>query len=202
MSNTFTPRSVPSDVITRWPSMALSLWKRSFGHQAAVLLATAFFLKLVPAWSTLAGFVLAPSLFVVAFAVVQVADEHKLFSWRALAALAVPGALRLCQVTLQFAAAFAAVAGILAWLASALVKHQAVQTQQAAFAEAIGSVRGAAAVADGLASEFVHFCASWAQGVMTMVFLGMFIVAIYHGVFGAILHAQVRMDARMSRRYG
>ena len=202
MSNTFQPRFVPSDIVARWPAMALLLWKRSFRHQAILLMSTAFILKVFPAWSTLAGFVLAPALFAVAFAVVRFADERKSISWRELIELALPGALRLCGIALKFAAGFAALAGLLAWLAEALVRHSAVAGQQAAFAEAMGSARAAIAVPDSLAGEFLHFCATWTHGVMAMMFLGMFIVAIYQGVFGAILHAQEGMDARVSRRYG
>jgi len=202
MSNTFTPRPVPSEIIASWPSMALSLWRRSFRPQAIVLMSVAFLLKLFPAWATPAGFVLAPSLFVVAFAVAQVADERKLFSWQALGELVLPGAVRLCGVALKFAAGFAALAGALALLATTLVRHSAVDEQQAAFAAAIGSARATVSMPDTLGGEFLHFCATWMQGVMAMMFLGMFIVAIYQGVFGAILHAQQGMEARAARRLG
>ena len=202
MSNTFKPRSVPSDVIARWPVMALSLWKRSFRQQAIVLLATALTLKFFPAWSMLVAFLVAPSLFIVAFATVQIADEKKVFSWWDLAARVLPGALRIGRVSLQFAAAFAALAGTLAWLASTLVQHSAVDAQQAAFADAMRSAPVAMAIPDTLPGEFLYFCATWAQGVMAMMFIGMFIVAIYQGVFGAILHAQEGMETRESRRYG
>jgi len=167
-----------------------------------MLLATALLLKIVPAWSTLVSFVVAPSLFIVAFAAVQIADEKKTFAWTDLGALVLPGALRLCGLSIKFAAAFGALAAVLSALASALVRHDAVAAQQTAFAEAMKSAPAAASLPDTLAGEFLHFCATWAHGVMAMMFVGMFVVAIYQGVFGAILHAQAGMGTGQSRRYG
>lgn len=206
MSHSFQPRSVPSDIIARWPAMALSLWKRSFQQQAIILLATALAIKLFPVWSTLGAFLVAPSLFVIAFATVQLADEKARFSWWDLVDV-LPGALRLGWVTLQFAAGFGVLAGALAGLSSALVQGNEVAAQQAAFADAMmaphaGAMADAADVPDNLLAEFFHFCATWTQGIMAMVFLGMFIVAIYQGVFGAVLHAQQGMGPRESRIYG
>ena len=202
MSHTFQPRCVPSDVIARWPVLAMTLWKRSFRQQAIVLLGAALLLKIFPAWSTLVSFVIAPALFFIAFAAVQIADEKKAFAWMELATLVLPGTVRLCGVSLKFAAGFGALAAVLSALASALVRHDAVAAQQAAFAEAVKSVPAAAALPDTLAGEFIHFCATWTQGVMAMMFVGMFIVAIYQGVFGAVLHAREGMGTRQSRRYG
>lgn len=203
MSKPFQPRHVPSDVVSRWPAMALSLWKRSFRQQAIILLATALALRFIPSLSTVIAFLVAPSLFVVAFATVQIADEKTAFSWWDLVDLVLPGALRLGHLALQFTACFGALAGILAWVASALVQDGAVAAQQAAFADALKSPPAAMpGVPDNLLGEFFHFCATWANGVMALVFLGMFIVAIYQGVFGAILHAQEGLGMRASRLYG
>jgi hypothetical protein len=189
-------------MVARWPALALSLWKRSFRQQAIMLLATALLIKIVPAWATLVSFVIAPSLFIVSFALVQIADEKKMFAWTDLGGLVLPGALRLCGLSVKFAAAFGALAAVLSALASALVRHDAVAVQQAAFAEAMKSAPASPALPETLPGEFLHFCATWTQGVMAMMFVGMLVVAIYQGVFGAILHAQAGMDTRQSRRYG
>ncbi|HYD94991.1 MAG TPA: hypothetical protein VEC01_06670 [Noviherbaspirillum sp.] len=194
MSQSFQPRCVPSEVISRWPAMALSLWKRSFWNQASILLAVALVSKFFPAWSTFVGFLLAPSLFIVSVTVVKMADERSVFSWLDCIELVLPGVLRLGRITLQFAAGFGLLIGALAWLASTLAP--------AGSADPFALPPAAASRPDGLAAEFLHFCATWTEGVMAMVFLGMFIVAIYQGVFGAILHAQEGICARESRRYG
>jgi len=205
MSTTFKPKHVPADVIAHWPQMALSLWKRSFSQQAAILLAAAMATKAFPFWSTIIGFLIAPSLFIVSFAAVQIADERATFSWTAMLDEALPGALRMGQTVLRFAAMFGLGLAALAGLSSALVPHPDSSTQVAATDNMLASTPAGNSidpVADNLFTEFLHFCASWTEGVMAMVFLGMFMIAIYQGVFGAVLHAREGMDARASRLYG
>lgn len=196
MSATFKPNHVPSDVIARWPSMALALWKRSFTQQAAILLAAAL-VKFLPAWTTVIGLLLAPPLFILAFAAVQAADEKAEFSWSEWLEAALPGALRMGYLSLQFTAGFGLVMAALAGVSSALMPA----AQQAGIEEAT-RILPLPVQHDSTFSEFVYFCATWAEGVMTMVFLGMLMIAIYHGVFGAVLHAQQKLSAREARVYG
>lgn len=199
MSISFKPKYVPSDVIARWPSMALSLWKRSFSQQTAVLLAASLLTKLLPAWSTVIGFLIAPSLFIVSFAAVQIVDERTTFSWMELADLALDGVVRLGRVALQFAAWFGLGIAVLAGLSSLLVPAPSA----AVFDEPLRTLPPATMDApQNIVLEFLHFCATWTEGVMTMVFLGMFIVAIHQGVFGAVLHAQEGVGPRESRQLG
>ncbi len=205
MSNTFKPKHVPSDVVARWPVMALSLWKRSFKHQASILLAAALVIKFLPAWSTVVAFLIAPSLFIVSFVAVQIADEKAAFSWSDLVDSVLPGILRLGHISLQFMAVFGLGIAVLAGLSSMLLPESSATAQHAAFDEFISVPPSA-----GMASEqpqnsmleFIHFCATCTEGVMAMVFLGMFVVAIYQGVFGVVLHAQEGMGARESRMVG
>lgn len=205
MSNTFEPKHVPSDIVARWPMMALTLWKRSFKHQTAVLLSAALMIKIFPAWSTALAFFMAPSLFIVSFATVQIADERTRFSWEALLHLVLPGALRLGKISLQFALVFGLGVGALASLSSALLPDASMTEQHAMIEQAMkppSTTSAASEPPSNLMIEFFHFCATWTEGVMAMVFLGMFIVAIYQGIFGVILHAQERIGARESRIYG
>ena len=198
MSSTFKPHPVPSEVIARWPAMALALWKRSFQQQAAILLAGAMLVKLLPALSAPLGFLLAPSLFVVAFCAVQMADEHAAGSWTRLLREAMPGALRVGAISLRFAAGFGALFGALWWLVESLLPLAPQPMDERALPAASDALLVGALP---LEMQFLHFCASWTSGIMTMMFLGLFIVAIYQGVFGVILHAQQGLDARSSRRY-
>ena len=199
MSISFKPKYVPSDVIARWPSMALSLWKRSFSQQAAVLLAASLLTRFLPAWSTVIGFLIAPSLFIVSFAAVQIADERTAFSWMELFDLAFHGVVRLARVTLQFAACFGLGIAALAGLSSLFVSDPSA----AELDEPLRTLQAAAMdLPQNPVLEFLHFCATWTEDVMTMVFLGMFIVVIYQGVFGAVLHAQEGMGPRESRLLG
>ncbi len=205
MSNAFEPKHVPSDIVTRWPGMALSLWKRSFTQQAIILLTAALLIKCLPAWSTVIAFLIAPSLFIISFAAVQIADEKVRFSWGDLADLVLPGALRLAQVSFRFALVFGLGAIALANLSAALQPNPSVAEQHAALESVTSAPPEAGAVAEhpfNLAVEFLDFCAAWTEGVMAMVFLGMFIVAIYLGIFGVILHAQMGIGMRESRLYG
>jgi hypothetical protein len=199
MSISFKPKCVPSDIVARWPSMALSLWKRSFSQQAAVLLAASLLTRLFPAWSTVIGFLMAPSLFIVSFAAAQIVDERTRFSWMELTDLALHGVVRLGRITLQFAAWFGLGVAALASLASLFVPNPPA----AALDESWRILPAASMDApQNLALEFLHFCATWTEGVMTMVFFGMFIVAIYQGIFGAVLHGQEGMGPRESRLLG
>lgn len=199
MSISFKPKYVPSDVIARWPSMALSLWKRSFSQQTVVLLAASLLTKLLPAWSTVIGFLIAPSLFIVSFAAVQIADERTAFSWMELIDLAHEGVMRLGRVTLQFAVWFGLGIAALASLSSLFVSDPSA----AELDEPLRTLPAATMdVPQNLMLEFLHFCVTWTEGVMTMIFLGMFIVVIYQGVFGAVLHAQEGMGPRESRLLG
>jgi hypothetical protein len=202
MSNTFKPKNVPSDVVTRWPAMALALWKRSFKQQAGVLLASALLMKFLPAWSAVIGFLIAPSLFIVSFAAVQIADEQSEFSWSALLDAALPGALRLSYISAQFAACFGAVMAVLFSLASLLVPEPSATKHDELTGEPIIAPIASFESSQHVVVEFFHFCATWVGGVMAMVFLGLFIVVIYQGVFGVILHAQEGMGTRVSRTYG
>lgn len=209
MGNTFKPKFVSSDVIARWPAMACQLWKRAFWHQASVLLCAALLLKVLPAWSAIVGFVLAPSLFLLAFAAVQIADERKRVEWRAIKDLALPGAIRISYISLRFAACFGAAMAVLYSIAQLFVP-KAVENDQASPHATIGelaSVQGFAADSafvhpTNLAMEFFHFCATWTEGVIAMLFLGIFIVAIYQGIFGIILHGQEGVSSGMSRAMG
>ncbi|HEY0845066.1 MAG TPA: hypothetical protein VGE12_06840 [Noviherbaspirillum sp.] len=201
MSTSFKPNFVPSDVVARWPAMALSLWKRSFRHQAPVLLAAALVFKFFPAVSTLFAFLVAPSLFIIAFAIAQMTDEQHAFSWRALADGVLPGAMRLGRITVQFGAIFGLVLAALAGIASSLPPPQA-RHADGDFAGPLPAAGAMLAPPEGFLGEFLHFCATWTEGVMAMMFLGIFIIAIYQGVFGAVLHAQEGIDARESRLYG
>lgn len=199
MSISFKPKYVPSDVIARWPSMALSLWKRSFSQQTAALLAASLLTKLLPAWSTVIGFLIAPSLFIVSFATAQIVDERTTFSWMELIDLALDGVVRLGRVALQFAIWFGLGIAALACLSSLLVSDPSA----AAFDQPMRTLPPATVDApQNVVFEFLHFCATWTEGVMTMVFLGMFIVVIHQGIFGAVLHAQEGMGPRESRQLG
>lgn len=205
MSHSFKPNFVPSDVIARWPAMAFALWKQSFRKQAAMLLLIALWMKFFPTWAPLSGFLLAPSVFVVTFVMVQLTDEDAAFSWAKLMELALPGALRLAGIAMQFAAGFGIVFAILFQVAS-LIKPSAatLQADEASLAQLAAGQAVALdqATSAGALGEFLYFCASWAEGVMSLVFLGLFIVAIYQGVFGVVLHAQEGMHRNLSRRYG
>lgn len=202
MSVTFEPKYVPSDVVSRWPEMALALWKRSFNQQAGILLAAALLMKFLPTWSAVAGFLVAPSLFIISFAAVQIADEKATFSWRALVDMAMPGALRMGYLSVQFAALFGLAIAALASLAALFVPAPST-AREADIREGVADVPFAAFESSpSLIVDFVHFCATWAEGVMVMVFLGAFIVAIYQGIFGVILHANEGVSTTASRRYG
>lgn len=145
------------------------------------------------------GFLIAPSLFIVSFAAVQIADERTTFSWMELADLALDGVVRLGRVALRFAAWFGLGITALACLSSLLVSDPSA----AALDEPVRTLPVAAMDApQSPVLEFLHFCATWTEGVMTMVFLGMFIVAIHQGIFGAVLHAQEGMGPRESRQLG
>lgn len=205
MSNSFKPNFVPSDVVARWPAMAFALWKQSFRKQAAVLLLVALWMKFFPDWAPLAGFLLAPSVFVVSFAIVQLTDEDAVFSWMKLMENAMPGAVRLGGIAIQFAACFGIVFGILFYIASLLKPRAAsVHADGELLAQLAGSQAAPLqpAALTGMPGEFFYFCASWAEGVMSLVFLGLFIVAIYQGIFGVVLHAQQGMHSNLSRQYG
>jgi hypothetical protein len=206
MSNTFKPKYVPSDVVSRWPSMALALWKRSFKQQALILMAAALIMKLLPAWSAAIGFLIAPSLFVVSFAAVQIADERTNFSWAELLDTALPGALKLGYVSLQFAACFGLGIGVLSSVAALVVPHRPVP-EQAQTVDRPLDLRAALTETnfgqlENPVVEFLHFFATWTEGVMAMVLLGLMIVVIYQGVFGAILHGLEGIGAGVSRVYG
>lgn len=205
MSTIFEPKHVPSDIVARWPVMALSLWKRSFKQQAVILLAAALISKFFPAWATAFAFLIAPSLFIASFATVQIVDEHARFSWGTLVNQALPGIVRLGKISLLFAAGFGLVIAALASLSAALIPTTADAAAHATFADSMKAPPVMHVMPDqpqGVVAEFLHFCATWTEGVMAMVFLGMFIVAIYHGIFGAILHAQEGIDSRQSRIIG
>lgn len=204
MSNTFEPKFVPSDVVARWPNLALSLWKRSFWHLAPPLLGAALLFKLFPVWGIALAFLIAPSLFIVSFATVQMADERGTgFTWRRLLDSTWPGAVRMGRITLQFAAVFGSVCAALAGIAATLpLPSEVTPAGVDGVPGATRTVTAMMQTPDNLVTEFLYFCATWAQGVMTTVVLGMFIVAIYQGVFGAVLHAQQGMGTRQSRRYG
>jgi hypothetical protein len=202
MSISFKPNYVPSDVVARWPRMALSLWKRSFKCQAAVLLATAMLLQFIPELSMLIAFVIAPSLFLVSFAAVQIADEKSTFAWGDLLQAILPGVFRLAQMSLKFAVLFGAALAVLAGVSQALVPDPALQEQYGGVEQLMRAPGAISEIPQNLALEFLHFCATWTYGVMTMVFLGMFIVAIWQGIFGVVLHAQQGMGTRESRLYG
>lgn len=170
-----------------------------------MLLAIALIIKFVPAWSTIIAFLIAPSLFLVAFAIAQNADEKTHLSWHALLRSALPGAWRLAHIALKFAVGFALGMGGLAWIASTLTPDPAVAAQQVTFEQMLSTPPLSGTVAETsphVMLEFIHFCATWTEGVMAMMFLGMFIVAIYQGIFGVILHAQQDMNVRESRLYG
>lgn len=202
MSITFEPKYVSSDVVSRWPAMALALWKRSFNQQAGILLAAALMMKFLPAWSAVAGFLIAPSLFIISFNAVQIADEQSTFSWSALADVALPGAFRLGYLSVQFAACFGLLIGVLSSLSKLLLPDPSMASHAAALEETINTHSSTLEPSRNLIVEFAHFCATWAEGVMAMMFLGIFIVAIYQGIFGVILHAKEGMGAKASRRYG
>jgi hypothetical protein len=206
MSTTFEPKYVPSEVISRWPVMALALWKRSFKHQAGILLTAALMMKFIPAWAAVAGFLIAPSLFLVSFAAVRIADEQATFSWGALIDTALPGALRLGYISLQFAACFGLVVAVLFSLSSPFLPDPSLAKQPESFEETLkmqaASADPALAQSPNVIVEFLHFCATWAEGVMAMVFLGIFVVAIYQGIFGVILYGQEGVNTRISRTYG
>lgn len=206
MSNTFKPKYVPSEVVSRWPAMAFALWKRSFKHQAYMLLAAALLLKIFPAWSAVIAFLIAPSMFFACFAAIQIADEKAAFSWNGLASAAVQGAAKLGYVSLKFAACFGVGISILFMLVTPFLPDPS-SAQQADVLEMASGAQAATANAafdpsGNIVVEFFHFCATWTEGIMAMMFLGLFIVAIYQGVFGAILHAQEEMSTRVSRAYG
>lgn len=205
MSATFEPQFVPSDIISRWPSMALELWKRSFSQQAGILMAAVLMGKFFPAWSEVISFLIAPSLFIIAFTSVQMADERAKASFGTLMHAALPSALRLGYVSVQFAALFGIGIGALSLLASSLAPAAPANGQVPLPEDrmTIPALPGSSTdESSSLVIEFIQFCASWTDGVMTMMFLGLFIVAIYQGIFGAVLHAQHRMHASISRNYG
>lgn len=206
MSNTFKPSYVPSDIIARWPTMALALWKKSFGKQAAMLLAVALLMKPFPAWSAVVAFLLAPSLFFICFTAAQINDEYAGFSWSAFLEKALPGAARLGQISLRIGVCFGVGIAILYSISSTF------SPSSAGLMPPDGMDKVGMAVAGNQANamlsppnqfvEFIQFCVGWTEGVMTMIFLGMFIIAIYQGIFGAILHGQQGLSAQLSRQYG
>jgi hypothetical protein len=206
MSIAFKPKHVPSDIVSRWPAMAMTLWKRSFKQQACILLTAALLTKIFPAAAAIAGFLIAPSLFIVSFTAVRIADEQTTFSWLALCEMATPSALRLGYMSVQFAAMFGAGIAALFSLASLLPVDRSAMEQPTMPEDAIAPPAG---IGDAMMHssqnsfmEFIHFCATWTEGVMALVFLGLFIVAIYHGIFGAILYGQEGMNTGIARNYG
>lgn len=202
MSTTFEPKHVTSEIVSRWPAMALALWKRSFNYQIGILLAVALIMKFLPAWSAVAGFLIAPSLFIISFTAVQVADEHTKFSWGALIDMALPGALRLAYLSMRFAACFGLAVAVLLSLAALFLPAPSTARQAGLLEETIKMQSAAFGPSQNTIVEFLHFCATWAEGVVAMMFLGVFIVAIYQGIFGVILHAKEGIATKASRAYG
>jgi hypothetical protein len=206
MSHTFKPKYVPSEVIARWPAMAFALWKRSFKHQAGMLLVAALALKFLPAWSAVIAFLIAPSMFFICFAAVQIADEKVMFSWHDLADTALSGALKLGYISMQFAACFGLGIAALSLLVFPFLPDPSAAKQTGLFEGSIGMQAATTSAAfdssQNQVVEFLYFFASWTDGIMAMMFLGLFIVAIYQGVFGVFLHAQEEMNTRVSRTYG
>jgi len=201
MNSSFAPRQVPGEIVFRWPGMAAALWKRSAGMQSAVLLAAALVMKLPEMWATAIAFVISPSLFFIAFCAARLADEQHAVAPLALARSAWPGALRLAKASLAVAVGFAALLSTLSATARMLIGD----------APAADALRGDAmpaaiaampALPPNVALEFLQFCAGWTGGVLTMLFLGMFIVAIVQGVFGIVLQAEHGMGVLQSRRIG
>jgi hypothetical protein len=205
MNSTFEPKHVPSDVIMRWPAMALALWKGAFKRQSLLLLVAALIMKLAPDWAPIIGLLIAPSLFIICFSVAQLCDEYWMFSCRQLLDSALPGTLKLGYVSAQFAACFGLVMAALRYLVLLLLSHPSEQMQEGNFIDEIKmppiAANEALDASQSLIVQFIHFITTWTEGVTEMMFLGMFIVAIYEGIFGVVLYGQRGMNLSTSRAF-
>jgi|GEM_PF-2496000 len=205
MSTSIKPEYVPVEVVSRWPSMASELWTRTFARQAIVLLPAAAVLQFMPAWSAILGFVIAPSLFIICFSVVEHVDEQQRNSGLHWLIPALRGATRLAYLSARMAAGFGLGAIVLFAISTQVELNPSVAPQFEAHAEQHGmpsvSSRSVPGTADNLIIQFTYFCSTWIAGVTTLMLLGLLVVAIYQGLFGVPLYAHEGMKGNVARAY-